>query len=669
MRSRWLAHIPALFAELRPRALRSMREFAEAEIVSMPQGPREGLPFRCSFMPWSALLLDEFDSGRWRRMFGRGPAQAGKTLLFTVIPTLYHLFEVGESVIFGAPTHDMAYDIWSERVLPVVRSTRYARMLPMSGAGSRGGKSRAVRLRNGAILRFMGSAGDDSQRSSYTARVAILTELDHMEHGDASASEAGPADQIEARTSAYDAQARVYGECTTTTEEGRIFIETTRLGTDTRIHYRCPHCARWIEPVREGLAGWRGVSSIVAAGAAAHYRCQLCQQPWSESDRAAAAQEPRFVHRGQSVDASGAVVGSLPETHTLGLVWNGIHSPLRSMATLAEDEWRADQALDDSLSKKVHQFNWALPWRTKRNEMDVTYPFLAEHVTDEYTHDPLRAHSPGVAPDPLPAGIKFRTGQIDVQKRWLYITVDGWDHDLTDWTLFYSVVPIVPEGLGAEVPTRDMIRDALDAALAVFVDPYAVDSVWVDTGYTHEGEQENIVRRWCAEQGDGVNALVGRSQGQMSRMSGERVELAPEIPDMIQCRRQPSGDLLWFLDVDRLKDEVYFRLFRPRGAPGYHYFPLDAANETRSDRSRGPASPGWIFQHYMRAKRIITQHPKTGHEVRIWREVGRQDLWDLAAYALAGAYVTVANLQQDEPAAVPVAGPAMAADTTIRTSY
>jgi phage terminase large subunit GpA-like protein len=656
--------------EIRPRALRTMEQFAEAEIVKLPQGPCEGMPFRCDYMPWSRLVLAAFESGRWRRMFGRGATQSGKTLIFTVIPTLYHLFEMAESVIFGAPTQDMAYDIFCERVLPVIQETRYGKLLPDFGGGSRGGKTKVVRFQNGAILRFMGASGRDAQRSSYSARVAVLTEIDHMERPQDAQMEAGPADQIEARTSAYDASARVYGECTTTTEDGRIYIETSKIGTDTRIHLRCPLCGKWSEPARAQLTGWFEAENEVAAENGARYVCIHCQASWKEADRESAMRSPLLVHRGQSVDDAGNVVGPVPETFTFGLVWSAMHSPLRSMGTIAAEEWRAEQALDESRRKKVLQFTWSLPWKEGPNQMEISYAFLAQHVSD-YHFDPLCATTEGRAASPLPEGIVFRVGTVDVQKRQLYIAVDAFDMELMRWTLFWHVIDVVPEDSKTD-PDETRVRQALDEALHLLGDIYGCDSIWVDCGYKHEGAQRDVVKLWCWEQGAGVLPLLGRSQGAMEKMTGQRSELEAEVPEFIQCRTQDNGQDLWFFDVDQIKDEVHSRLFREQGSVGCHYFPADAANPERTDRSKGPGSAGWIFSHYMRVKRVITEDRRTGRLVRVWEERGRHDLWDLACYALGGAFVRRAYLLAPAPQPEPYSArtqPDSLQVPKIRTSY
>jgi transposase InsO family protein len=66
-----------------------------------------------------------------------------------VIPILYHLFELEETVICGLPDMDMASDKWRENLLPAIQSSRYRELLPKSGGGSRGGKVESIQFGNG----------------------------------------------------------------------------------------------------------------------------------------------------------------------------------------------------------------------------------------------------------------------------------------------------------------------------------------------------------------------------------------------------------------------------------------------------------------------------------------------------------------------------------------
>src|SRR6188768_2226308 len=135
--------------QARARRLRTMRQFAEQEIV-IPEGPFQGRKFRCARQPYTGLWFDAVDSGCWNRHVATGPTQSGKTLSCFVIPMLYHLFELGETVICGLPDMDMAGDKWRESILPVIERSKYRRLLPRSGGGSRGGRVESVLFGNGA---------------------------------------------------------------------------------------------------------------------------------------------------------------------------------------------------------------------------------------------------------------------------------------------------------------------------------------------------------------------------------------------------------------------------------------------------------------------------------------------------------------------------------------
>ena len=88
--------------QARPQRRRTMRVFAESEIV-IPDGPFAGRRFRCQRQPYTGLWFDAVDSGLWSRCVATGPTQSGKTLSCFVIPMLYHLFELSETVICGLP--------------------------------------------------------------------------------------------------------------------------------------------------------------------------------------------------------------------------------------------------------------------------------------------------------------------------------------------------------------------------------------------------------------------------------------------------------------------------------------------------------------------------------------------------------------------------------------
>lgn len=355
-----------LLAAARGRRIRTMREWAEQEIV-IPDGPFKGRRYRCDRQPYAGLLLDAFDGGRWDRFVVTGSTQSGKTLTSYCIPCLYHLCEIGETVIAGVPDMRMAADKWRQDLLPVFAAApRLRRLLPSRGAGSRGGKIEAVTLRNGATLRFMSGGGGDKQRAGFTARVLVVTETDGMDEAGEASREADKITQLEARTRAYSAatgmRKRVYLECTVSTEQGRTWREYIG-GTQSRLTLPCPECGAWVEPDREHLVGWEDAEDVVAAREGGRFSCPACGVLWEHAQRREALARLRVLHRGQEIDTdTDEVVGEEPRTDTLGFRWHAAHNAFVDGGDVAADEWRAQRNTDrEAAEREMCQYVWARP--------------------------------------------------------------------------------------------------------------------------------------------------------------------------------------------------------------------------------------------------------------------------------------------------------------------
>ena len=227
-----------------------------------------------------------------------GPTQSGKTLACFIIPLLYHLFEIGETVICGLPDMDMAGDKWREDILPAIEQSRYRNLMPQQGGGSRGGKVESLQFRHGATLKFMSGGGSDKSRAGFTSRVVVITETDGMDQPGQTSRESDKITQLEARTRAYGSRKRIYMECTVSTEQGRTWQEYQQ-GTKSRIVLPCPHCKGWVTPEREHLVGWQGAETQAAARATGCFSCPACGEVWNEEDRSQANSASRLLHDGQ----------------------------------------------------------------------------------------------------------------------------------------------------------------------------------------------------------------------------------------------------------------------------------------------------------------------------------------------------------------------------------
>ena len=278
-----------------------MLAFAEQEIV-IPSGPFEGLKFRADRQPFVRHWFDAVDSGRYSELVITGPSQSGKTLVGFVIPLLYHLFEVGETVIAAVPDRDIAADKWEQDIEPVLARTRYRDLLPSSGSGSKGGRSASIKFRNGTILRWMTAGGGDKSRAAFTSRVVCFTETDGFDIRTSTSTEADKIKQIEARTRSYPRDLRrIYKECTLTTDLGHTWQRYSQ-GTRSRILLPCPHCSECVAPERDDLVGWKGADSDEVARQASAFYCPSCGEQWDEEQRREANARSLIVHRGQQVE-------------------------------------------------------------------------------------------------------------------------------------------------------------------------------------------------------------------------------------------------------------------------------------------------------------------------------------------------------------------------------
>lgn len=537
-----------------PSRRRTHREFAEQELI-LPNGPRKGLPFSCDFMPFSAAVLEEYDRGRYSEFYGSGPVQSGKTLIFFVEPALYHLFEVEEDVILGAPVVEMAQAAYLERLLPSIEASRYKRLLPLQGGGSRGGRALFIRFRNGATLRFMGAGGGDQQRSSYTARVVIATELDKMDEAGGASRETDPVSQIKARTSAYGAAARFYGECTMSVKSGRIHREVVDLGTDSRVFLPCLHCGEWVLPERSGLVGWQEAPDVLEARSRAGFQCPSCKKVWTEFDRQRAMRSPRIVAKGQSVTREGAVEGELPRTLKFGFRWNAMASPLLTMADIAQREWTAEQSPKAEDKKAIAQFVWAEPYEADLQDLTRVE---ADTVLRKMVHHERRA---------VPEGSTKLTLGVDVGSYVIWWALMAWRKDALGHLVDFGSVDVPhPQGGKDSASVLAALRALRDGVVHRGWDGRRPDLALVDSGW-----ERDVVYQFVRESGE-PHWLACKGFGSSSRngvFRPQRVQTEARAGgDGWAVSVQPGGLRLVEVHSDQWKAAVHEGYGAAHGAPG-----------------------------------------------------------------------------------------------------
>jgi phage terminase large subunit GpA-like protein len=608
-----------------------MRDFAEQEMV-LPDGPHAGRRFRCARQPYTALWFDEVDSGRWSRCVATGPTQSGKTLCCFVIPLLYHLFELGETVICGLPDMDMAGDKWREDILPSIEQSRYRDLLPRRGGGSRGGRVESLQFGNGATLKFMSGGGGDKSRAGFTSRVVMITETDGMDEAGGGSRESDKITQLEARTRAYGSRKRVYMECTVSTEGGRTWREYTS-GTQSLILLPCPHCRDWVSPQREHLVGWQEARSQAEARRDSAFRCPSCEALWSDADRVGANQAARLVHTGQSLDEEGNAMGEPPETDTLGFRWSAVNNLFLTAGDAGSDEWRAARSADEeNAEREMRQFVWCIP--VAPTELDLS-ALEAGELTSRVVDLPR-----GVVPEDA----KYLTMGIDLGKFLTHWIVIAWRDRATAHIVDYGRLEVATQDLGVEQALMVALRELRALAVAGWPvgtaggEPKQADMVWIDAGY-----MTPVVYAFCREAGRPFHPAIGRGADQQRRQWYNRPtstgSIVKQIGEGYHVNWIPAETMyLIEVDADYWKTWAHQRLTTPVDSPG-----------AMTLYQAGPHEHLALARHLTAERKLETFVAGKG-VVTKWERLRRQNHWFDGLYnACAAGHVCGVRLVQEQP--------------------
>lgn len=604
----------------RPPRLRNRRDFCEQEIV-LGEGPYAGRALRLRRQPFAGLLVDEMNSGRWRRYAITGAVQSGKTLFAVVLPCLYYLFEMRETVILGIPTMDMAGDKWRNELLPVIERTRYRDLLPLAGKGSRGGTPEAIRFRHGVELRFMSGHGGDEKRSGYTSRVVVITEADKMDTAGETSREASPLAQMEARTLAFGEAARVYLECTVSIEEGAIWQEY-QSGSRSRIHNPCPHCSQFVAMERDDLVVDYLAASAAAARRSAAWYCPACGERIDDAQRAAMNAAGVLVHDGQEITPAGDVVGPLPETDTLGFRWHAWHNLFWSTSDIAAQAWADRRTQDPDLGeRRQRQFFWCQP---------VDPDEIAEHDLDPYKlaerlHDSAKR---GEVPD----GFGKVTVGVDVGSRHLHWIAIAWGELASAHVVDYGKLHVFSAKLGVERALHAALKYLRDKILLPGFDGVRPSMVWIDSGwksgivyaFARDCEQHDETRGWIRPvAGRGWQKAYG---GQYSgpKLKTRSVRIIGEQYHFVRDAR--ALILRGLANADYWKSFFLARLATPAGEPGSVTLPVI-----------GDGDHSELTRHWCSEKEVRFFDPQKGAEITKWQTISRANHWFDASYLAAAA--------------------------------
>lgn len=579
-----------------------MREFAEQEII-LPTGPYEGRRFSVARQPVAGLFLDAIDAGGFKRHAMTGPAQSGKSLIGFVIPTLYYLFEVKADVILGLPSMELAADKWRDDLLPVIERSRYRDQLPKRGSGSKGGKVVAVKFRNGRVLRFM-SGGSKNIRSK-TARVNVNTEIDVMQVPVGGSKEADPLRQLEARTKSFGSAARIFNECTVTTQDGRIWKEIQN-GTNSMIEARCPKCSEYVAFEREHLVGWQDCKTILEAERNARLACPKCGSMLDDSDRAAAHRDTRLVHRNADTD-------------TLGFRYNAANNLLVPLGDVAKKEWRALRMGDDEAETDLRQHDWAIPVEPENLQLTVTDWEMIAGRQGQW----LR----GVLPDDT----EFLTLGADIGKYLIHWTAIAWRTGLTPHVHEYGTVEVKSDQLDENRAIELALCQLRDELAATGWSGQRPRRIFVDAG-----DWPDVIEPWCGKSHAIWPGVIWPCKGFGSKTLSPTGELAVRGWKAVP---RSDGTLAVDLVADRWKSRTYQGIECPIAAPG-------ALTVFKVDRLQDHLSFGKHITAEKKEEQLVGGKMKT-----VWVRVRRANHYlDSTALAIAAGITYAEERTPEQPA-------------------
>ena len=223
------------------------------------------------------------------------PAQLLKSEM-VVSCALYSMVH-GDPALFYEPDITLLRKFIADRVRPSLIAMGYAEAKPVKATGD----SRHLKQRdNAAHLRFHGLAelvgltpNLRTGKSAYSARIALVDELDRMETTDLPAV-------VDSRTITYAPRRKVVYVSTPTVEAAGTIMERWERGSRGVYKGRCPHCQE-LAPMDWGRVSFETNENGLwippsEGGRMPELACEGCGAVWSEHDRQLAIRHGAYVH-------------------------------------------------------------------------------------------------------------------------------------------------------------------------------------------------------------------------------------------------------------------------------------------------------------------------------------------------------------------------------------
>lgn len=568
-------------------------EWAEKNIV-IPIGNAIPGPISFDNAPYQRGMLDALKEYGIRRVTYMTGAQLGKTTI-QQCGTAFFIGHDPKSQIFVQPTEGDVQTFQETKLRPMLDANKSISDKMAKPRGREGKNNSRMISYVGGWLMFSW-AGSPKTLRGRSAPITHADEIDGME----ATSEGDPVELLSQRSATFGDQA-LRTESSTPTVKGASRIESAFYQGDQRRYYvPCPHCGegqylKWenvywegrkstsIQDAREDLEQEHNVET-------AGYRCECCNEIWTDGERIAAIRDAEKLGFGwiASQPFKGHASFHAPE----------MLSTFRKMQDIVQS-YLDKLALDD-----LQVF------------VNVSLGETYEENADKVDPDILQARAETYKAIVPKNGVYLTCG-VDMQMDRLELEIVAWGPGEESWSIDYRVLWGDP--LGTEVWEQ-------------------LDDVLGET-YLHETGAQLTISATCLDTGGTAGCTQAAYEYVKSRRNRKLFAIKGRggwgLPIVQTPQRKQSGKDkrkidLWIVGTDEAKLVVSRRLESDKVGPGYCHFPIQRETD-------------WFKQ--VTSEKLIVKHIK-GQPKREWHKPdrARNEALDCRVYALAALKIMSPNL-------------------------
>lgn len=592
---------PAVIAGLKPPPELTLSEWADEHFrLSAESSATSG---RWSTLPYQKEILDAMTDPRVTYVTLMKSARVGYTLMATAAVG-YYIHQAPCSILIVQPTVEDAKSFSKETIAPMLRDVPVLSEIVHDDTDDDGPKDSGTILHKkypGGVLSMVG-ANSGSGLRRISRRVVILDEIDAYP---ASAGADGDPVKLAEKRADYFWNRKIFVGSTPLVAGHSRIEERFEAGDQRRFYVPCPHC------------GHRDFFVFTEREGGGHFMQWPKDKP----------EEAYFV-----CSKNGCVIE---------------HKNKREMVALGE--WRAAQPFKGHASFHI--------WAAYSYSPNATWGQIAAEFLEAKRGGPetLRVyvntvlgevwHLRGDAPDwerlyqrrehysigSVPAGVKFLTAGVDVQKDRFVFEVVGWSASKESWTIDAGVIPGDTSNESSWLALDGLLARQYESAAG----PMSILMLAVDSGYNTQ-QVYNWVRRHAPNR---VIAVKGMT-------TARALVGAPTPVDVLHNgKRYRGGGKVWPVGVDVAKAELYgwLRLNPPTTEsglphpPGFCHFP----------------ELGEDYFKQLTGEHLVSSVKRNGFTQHEWQLIpGRENHYlDCRVYARAAA--AVAGLDRMTPKETP----------------